>query len=478
MKNYIVTLSMVLTFQGLFAQQSEVDRIGDDIRSRCSGMAYADHPQSTQDTFAFFVTRYKNKDYASAYPFWKSILDIAPDIQPSVLQGGVDIMKSRYNSASDDATKTAIADTILALAEAMPSCLGSGDNSYIEYRVYQWYTYRKNAKSKLDELFSQYYAEKGNAMNPQFLLVWLTTSMSLDKKNGTEGDPVWEVYDAVDQICNANPSDANAQTAEKALGLMKQYKYLDSAQLVTRSEAMYNASPEDFAVLRKCVRFLQLANATDLAFFKEIANKLADNDLALYPDSMESLQYVFTLYKQAGNVKGVQAVAERMFVLDPNSMDIAMYLAQSKAAAGQLSEAVTFYNKAISMGGNSAEINYTIAGLYQSSGSFSEARRYAEKALSARPGWAKPHILIGRLYASSGSRCGEGTGWDSQVVVWAAIDEWKKAGGDSEAQSLISQYSKYLPTSQDIFMRDGVEDGGQYFVSCWIQRSVTVRPRP
>ena len=155
-----------------------------------------------------------------------------------------------------------------------------------------------------------------------------------------------------------------------------------------------------------------------------------------------------------------------------------MYLAQSKAAAGQLSEAVSFYNKAISMGGNSAEINYTIASLYQSSGNFSSARTYAEKALSARPGWAKAHIFIGRLYASSGSRCGEGTGWDSQVVVWAAIDEWSKAGGDSEAQSLISQYSKYLPTSQDIFMRDGVEADGQYFVSCWIQRSVKVRPRP
>ena len=64
------------------------------------------------------------------------------------------------------------------------------------------------------------------------------------------------------------------------------------------------------------------------------------------------------------------------------------------------------------------------------------------------------------------------------MVVWAAIDEWTKAGGDSEAQRLISQYSKYLPTSQDIFMRDGVDDGGQYFVSCWIQRSVKVRPRP
>lgn len=478
MKKLIVVLLTTLTLQSLFAQQSEVARIGEDLRSRCSGMSYADHAQSTQDTFAFFVTRYKNKDYVSAYPFWKAILSIAPDIQPSVLQGGVDIMKSRYKNASDAATKEAIADTILALAETMPSCLGSGNNSYIEYRVYQWYTYRKNAKSKLNELFNQYYAEKGNEMNPQFLLVWLTTSMSLDKKEGTGGDPVWEVYDAVDKICNANPSDGNGQTAEKALGLMKQYKYLDSAQLVTRSETMYTNSPEDYTVMRKCVRFLQLANATNLSVFKEVANKLADNDLALYSDNMESLQYVFTLYKQAGNVKGVQTVAEKMFEIDPNSMEIAMYLAQSKAAAGQLSEAVSFYNKAISMGGNSAEINYTIASLYQSSGNFSSARTYAEKALSARPGWAKAHIFIGRLYASSGSRCGEGTGWDSQVVVWAAIDEWSKAGGDSEAQSLISQYSKYLPTSQDIFMRDGVEADGQYFVSCWIQRSVKVRPRP
>ena len=33
-------------------------------------------------------------------------------------------------------------------------------------------------------------------------------------------------YDALDKICNSSPSDANVQTAEKALGLMKQYKYL------------------------------------------------------------------------------------------------------------------------------------------------------------------------------------------------------------------------------------------------------------
>ena len=477
MKNYIVS-AFVLCFlaQNILAQKSRVDSIANDLQSRCSGIAYADHTQTTQDTFAYFVTRYKSKDLAAAYPFWKSILAVAPDIQPSVLQGGVEIMKSRYNNAQDPGQKALMADTILALAESMPTCVGKGSNSYIEYRIYQWYTYRSNAKSKLNELFNQYYEEKGGEMNSQWFLVWLTTAMAVDKKSGTNGDPVWEVYDVIDRLCQADES--LAQTNEKALGYMKQYKYLDSTQLVNRSASIYAEFPEDYSVMRKCVRFLQLSNATDSELFKEVAIKLANHELEVYPDSMESLKYVFTLYKQANDIKGVKAVAEKMFELDPNSMEIAMYLAQFKASSGEIKGAVELYNKAIQMGGDRASINYTIAQLYQSSGSFSSARTYAEKALKARPGWAKPHILIGRLYASSGSRCGEGTGWDSQVVVWAAIDEWSKAGDNSEAKKLIDTYVQYLPTSQEIFMKDGVSNGGEYFVPCWIQRKVTVRPRP
>ena len=64
------------------------------------------------------------------------------------------------------------------------------------------------------------------------------------------------------------------------------------------------------------------------------------------------------------------------------------------------------------------------------------------------------------------------------MVVWAAIDEWSKAGDNSEAKKLIDTYVQYLPTSQEIFMKDGVSNGGEYFVPCWIQRKVTVRPRP
>lgn len=477
MRNYI-TSAFVLLFiaQGLLAQKSQVDSIADELRQRCSGITYEDQPQNIKDTFAFFVTRYKNKDFEGAYPFWKSIVSLAPDIQPSVLQGGVEIMQARYKGTDDPALKTKIADTILALSESMSTCVGKGSNSYIEYRVYQWYTYRSTAKSKLNDLFEQYYREKGSEMNSQWFLVWLTTAMAVDKKSGTGGDPVWEVYDIIDQLCR--DKESLAQTNEKALGYMKQYKYLDSTQLVKRSAIMYSESPEDYTVMRKCARFLQLSNATDSKLFKEIAIKIADNELALHSDSMASLQYAFNLYKQADHTNGIRIAAEKMFELDPNSMEIAMYLAQFKASSGKVKEAVELYNKAIQQGGDRASINYTIAQLYQSSGNFSQARSYAEKALKARPGWAEPHILIGRLYASSGSQCGEGTGWESQVVVWAAIDEWLKVGDNAEAQKLIKQYEKFLPTSQEIFMKDDVSNGGKYFVPCWIKREATVRPRP
>ena len=65
--------------------------------------------------------------------------------------------------------------------------------------------------------------------------------------------------------------------------------------------------------MSKVCSFLQLANATELAFFKEVATKLADNDLALYPDSMESLQYNLRCTNKLEMLKGVP--------LDPNSMD-------------------------------------------------------------------------------------------------------------------------------------------------------------
>ncbi len=137
----------------------------------------------------------------------------------------------------------------------------------------------------------------------------------------------------------------------------------------------------------------------------------------------------------------------------------------------------------ISSNTDKAKYNYLIAQIYYAYlKNYPRARQYAREAARLRPGWGDPYLLIGTLYASSGPICGPGRGWDSQVVVWAAVDMWQKAKSvdpsvSGKANSLINQYSQYMPDGDEIFQRLK-KPGDPYFVPCWIQESTTIRAKP
>jgi len=125
------------------------------------------------------------------------------------------------------------------------------------------------------------------------------------------------------------------------------------------------------------------------------------------------------------------------------------------------------------------DLAYRIADFYFRKGNFNKARSLCRKASEFKPKWGKPYILVGLMYASSGKRCGPGTGWDSQVVTWAAVDEWSKAkridatcSGDVNRK--IAKYSKYFPAKGDIFQR-GLKEGAAYNIRCWIGVTTTIR---
>lgn len=111
---------------------------------------------------------------------------------------------------------------------------------------------------------------------------------------------------------------------------------------------------------------------------------------------------------------------------------------------------------------------------------FPKARKSALEAANFRANWGEPYLLIGRLYASSGPLCGPGRGWDSQIVVWPAIDKWNYAkkidpSSAQEANEWIGRYSQYMPSREDIFQRN-LQNGQSFRVPCWIQENTTVRP--
>ena len=145
-------------------------------------------------------------------------------------------------------------------------------------------------------------------------------------------------------------------------------------------------------------------------------------------------------------------------------------------------KAEAYYNYAIASEEDAitrAQYLLDFARFYKEKGLFSKSRDKALEAAKLRPNWGEPYYLIGILYASSGKSCGPGTGWDSQIVTWPAVDMFVKAKQVDDTYApkvdpLIGKYKANYPLKNEAFMRD-LNDGDSYRVECWIQRNTVVR---
>ena len=214
---------------------------------------------------------------------------------------------------------------------------------------------------------------------------------------------------------------------------------------------------------------------------------------ALYQLSPDSCDVISLAY--ARMLRG-NCPAENALLKEVKEKRSSLCLARTApVAAGPLKEAVDAYGDGKyklavskfeefinSTNDNSLKFKYLmmIAKIYYGDlKNFSVSRKYANDARKYNSKSGEPDLLIGKLYASSGPLCGTGRGFESQRVVWPAIDKFIAARNldpsvAAEANKLISQYTKYMPTTEDLFLR-GIEKGSTYTVPCWINETTRVR---
>jgi tetratricopeptide (TPR) repeat protein len=158
-------------------------------------------------------------------------------------------------------------------------------------------------------------------------------------------------------------------------------------------------------------------------------------------------------------------------------------LAYQALREGNYEEAIVLFQEAVAANEDpDKKANYLLLIskiYYRDLKNFPQARKFALEAANFRANWGEPYLLIGRLYASSGPLCGPGRGWDSQIVVWPAIDKWNYAkridpDAAAEANRMINTYAKYMPDNEDIFQRT-LKEGQSFKVGCWIQENTTIR---
>ncbi len=263
------------------------------------------------------------------------------------------------------------------------------------------------------------------------------------------------------------------------------------------------ANPKDDATLK----YYQDAKATVQSTFKPVEAYIFDCDYfypqykQMYdsnPNDRETYREVYSKLVGYGCDKNDPMLAE---IKGKDAAYIAQGKAEAAAAnaanaptankaseaykAGNYSEAVKLYKVAIGeTDDNMKKSKYAYAAAQIAYGKlkqYSTARSLANEAAKYRSGWGEPYLLIGRMYASSGRACGPGTGWDSQIVIFPALDMWAKAkrvdpSVAGEANKLIGKYSGYLPSKSDAFMKKK-KKGDSIRIGCWIQTTSTVRTK-
>lgn len=468
----IVAVFTLVTFTASAQDDvAKVKAIADAITVNCGAPAWGKDSVKAIENYSLYREFKKQGDnqsdletklkyYKDAYIGWKYIYANAPSARETPHLDGYDIYSAYAEAAEKNGNETlakAYTDSMLAIYDIRIHCFGSTADLQMR-KAFAWYSSNnKGNEAYVFELFNQtveaFEKEEGTSkleISPAFLAPWMIMAIKANKTaKAIDEERVFDIFDQINEIADHNMAEGNNAgqykgTADKCYEYMEKYGYLDPATISAMATKKYKSAPSDLATQVKVYKMLKAAKLYDDPIFFE--------------------------------------VAEKVYLQQPSSA-LATFLAKRASSDGNYTKAIQYMqeaNEKETVSSEKAQNLLTIAQFYQAKGDFSSARSYANKAADMKPGWGDPYILIGRLYASSGSKCGTGTGFESQTVVWAAIDMWNKAKSvdasvANEAQSLINKYYQYMPSKSDIFLRSEINVGDSYSIGCWIGVTTTVR---
>jgi len=402
----------------------------------------------------------KQEKYKEAFPLWQTAYYGAPAANGSIkyqYEDGIKIYKSFYDAATDPAEKQTMVDSVMAIYDKRIECFGepayvAGRKAFDSYYYYGEVT----DEDKTYALFKEAVDGKREKVN-YFVINPFTKLLSdrivQEKISLEEGRKYAKLL--LEAIDYGTSSGKN----EEAWKIINAYapQRLDNLEGI---EGLY-----DCAYYENKYLALMRANPTDCEVINRTYSRLLWGGCDRNSDAVAEA-----------------AQAKQTNCYTPPPPDGPLKKAYQAYTDGQYKEAVRLFDEFIASTDDiakKAKYSLLISKIYYGDiKNFPQSRKYAKQSLQHDPSSGAPHLLIGKLYASSGPLCGPGTGWDSQIVTWPAIDRWNLAKRDpavaAEAKNLIGTYKQYMPKKEDIFLR-GIKEGESIKVKCWINETTKVR---
>lgn len=430
--------------------------------SPCPKFSDAPNPDEAETNYVLYRDFMRANQWDKAYELWKKVYDVAPAAdgrRNTVYADGITFLERFISQTQDSLKREGYINRIFALYDEIDKCYGEG-GAYAPARkafdLYYKYPYRASP----EEIYAMFKEaiDRDGLETPDFVLNPFTALLVDLYFQGKIPEAEAKKYQQlVRDILAKGLADCEGKSCER-WKIIEQYVpvRLESFETV---KGFYDCS---YYLDKYYGDFL--AASTDCDTIRAVYSWLKWGDCA---EDSEAFQRLIAAGNENCRVESTGPLSLGYDCL--RNADYNCAIENFQKAADETSDPE-----------KKGQYLLLIAKVYDAHfKNYPRSRQYALQAAAVRPNWGEPYIHIGRLYASSGPLCGPGRGWDSQVVVWPAIDMWTRAkqvdpSVAGEANKWIGRYSQYMPSREDIFQRN-LNEGDAFRVGCWIQETTRIR---
>lgn len=437
----------------------ETPEVKDENLSPCPGFKDAPNPDEASTNYVLYRDFLRAREWEQAFDYWKKVYEVAPAAdgqRNTVYADGIRFYEHFMRLEQDSVKREEMIDRIFALYDEIEECYKEA--GYIQGRKAfdLYYKYKNRTTNKeVYEMFKASIEEDGLETNDFVINPFTALLVDLYFSDQIDLEEAKKYETKIREII--------AHGLEECEGVM-----CDRWNIIL-----------DYAPARLDA-FETVRGFYDCEYYMEKYYP----DFEAAPDDCDVIRTVFSRLKWGGCDESDERFKALIRKGNENCVETGpLELAYDALRNAKYNEAIELFAKAAAEEEDpvkKAKTILIIAKIYDAHlKNFPQARKYALEAAQYNPNWGDPYLLIGRLYASSGPLCGPGRGWDSQIVVWPAIDMWAKAkrvdpSVAAEANKWIGRYRKFMPKKEDVFIRN-LKAGQSFRVGCWIQETTVIR---
>jgi tetratricopeptide (TPR) repeat protein len=394
---------------------------------------------------------YKHDNFLDAVIPWRNLFTNFPSSRESLYANGVNMYKAFLEAEPDPVKKAAYCDTIMMIYDQRIKYFGQEGN-VLGRKGVDLLRYRRDDGSKYIQegygyLKRSIELEKQKS-TPAVLTTFISASITLYTRQLNTNEQLVLDYMVASEILDnelaVRPTFKVQQAKEAIDANIRESKALSCELIVKIFQPKFAANQNDPAFLKQLTGFLSDSNCESEKFFAD--------------------------------------ASEKLYSIEPS--DIAAYkLARVLLQRKEYDKCAKYYKEAIGLSANpeeKAKYHYELA--YVLNNNLNQPEQAASNLLDAikiRPNWGDAYILLGSVYASANTSFDDP--FMKKTVFWVVVDMFQKAksvdpGVSEKANSLISDYSSYFPSVEDVFF-NSLQEGQSYQVGGWINRTTTVRGR-